>query len=351
MIGLLLVVMLASPAVFSQSAPANTKAEKPLFDPARKTLYTQAELWRGFDAARGRLGWDADVYAQYVRTGKFYPEAAIARARSLHDDGISTALGEYLRQKMAKGLYPVGVMGNASEDLRCSAGYRQTARLGYELAKAGYLVVTGGGPGEMEAANLGAYLSNQKETAIDDAIRIMRARAVKSEAPGHCRYANQITYTQAAFDVLKQFPKGAENLSVPTWFYGSEPPNVFATRVAKYFSNAIREDELLAMDVGGTVFVEGAAGMRQEIFQRAAQDNFASFCYVSPMVFLGTKEFGGANGLYALVYRYAKPAFPSVGSYRDDLRLTDSVADAVAFLKAHPPQRVNDVEGACRNMP
>jgi hypothetical protein len=32
---------------------------------------------------------------------------------------------------------------------------------------------------------------------------------------------------------------------IPTWFYGYEPPDVFASAMAKYFSNALREDVLL----------------------------------------------------------------------------------------------------------
>ena len=32
------------------------------------------------------------------------------------------------------------------------------------------------------------------------------------------------------------------SLGVPTWFYGHEPPNLFATRIAKFFTNALRED-------------------------------------------------------------------------------------------------------------
>jgi len=326
------------------------ESEIPLFNPQRTTLYTQPELWRGFDAVAAKPGWDADVYRQYVRAGKFYPMPGMARARSLHDDGISTALGVSIRALQARGKAVVAVMGNAAEDLRCSATYRQTALLGYQLARSGYLVTTGGGPGEMEAANLGAYLSGEPESAIDAAIAILRAGAVRASDPTVCRYTSYFTYTQAAFDVVKRFPNAAENLGVPTWFYGHEPPNIFATQVAKFFSNAIREDTLLAIATAGVVYTEGAAGMRQEIFQKAAQNHFASFCYVSPMVFLGTKEFGD-SGLYQLVYNFAAPAFPSVGSYRDFLKLTGNVADAVAFLKANPPRRINDAEATCANAP
>nr|WP_238449112.1 hypothetical protein [Micromonospora sp. 4G55] len=42
---------------------------------------------------------------------------------------------------------------------RGSVPYRMAAVLGWELARADRLVVTGGGPGVMEAANLGAFLA------------------------------------------------------------------------------------------------------------------------------------------------------------------------------------------------
>lgn len=47
------------------------------------------------------------------------------------------------------------------------------------------------------------------------------------------------------------------SLSIPTWFYGHEPTNVFATEIAKYFSNALREDTLLHRCGGGVVFLPG----------------------------------------------------------------------------------------------
>jgi predicted Rossmann-fold nucleotide-binding protein len=80
------------------------------------------------------------------------------------------------------------------------------------------------------------------------------------------------------------------SLGVPTWFYGHEPPNPFCTRVAKYFRNAIREDILLHVCRGGLVFLPGAAGTVQEIFQAACENYYAEPEDVAPMILVG-KEF------------------------------------------------------------
>ena len=62
-------------------------------------------------------------------------------------------------------------------------------------------------------------------------------------------------------------PSTSGSLGIPTWFYGHEPPNVFCDGIGKYFSNAIREDGLLARATAGLVVLEGVAGTVQEIFQ------------------------------------------------------------------------------------
>lgn len=48
-----------------------------------------------------------------------------------------------------------------------SAVYQKAYRLAYQLAKKGYTIVTGGGPGVMEAANRGAYNAGGKSLGIN----------------------------------------------------------------------------------------------------------------------------------------------------------------------------------------
>ena len=44
------------------------------------------------------------------------------------------------------------------------------------------------------------------------------------------------------------------SLALPTWHYGHEPFTPFATHVAKYFLNSIREDVLLTLASCGIIF-------------------------------------------------------------------------------------------------
>ena len=62
-------------------------------------------------------------------------------------------------------------------------------------------------------------------------------------------------------------PTPVRSIGIPTWFYGHEPPNVFCDGIAKFFSNALREDGLLARSTEGIVVLPGAAGTAQEVFQ------------------------------------------------------------------------------------
>jgi predicted Rossmann-fold nucleotide-binding protein len=73
---------------------------------------------------------------------------------------------------------------------------------------------------------------------------------------------------------------------VPTWLYGHEPANLFAGGIAKYFSNAIREDMILGLARGGVVFAPGRAGTVQEIFQAATKVFYRTAEFAAPLVLL-----------------------------------------------------------------
>jgi predicted Rossmann-fold nucleotide-binding protein len=91
-------------------------------------------------------------------------------------------------------------------------------------------------------------------------------------------------WAQAAFEVRERWPGGGESVGIPTWFYGHEPPNAFAAHIAKYFANATREDGLLARSTAGVVFLPGAAGTVQEIFDNATPNYYESRGEPTPMV-------------------------------------------------------------------
>ena len=97
---------------------------------------------------------DAQIYAYFKQTKR--SDVIATLMERIHDHAIDDALDYALSQERKE--RAVGIMGGHSCK-RNTARFRQVAHLGYEFAKAGYFVVTGGGPGAMEAGNLGAYMS------------------------------------------------------------------------------------------------------------------------------------------------------------------------------------------------
>jgi predicted Rossmann-fold nucleotide-binding protein len=158
-------------------------------------------------------------------------------------------------------------------------------------------VLTGGGPEAMEAANLGAYLSPWPGS-IDDAVMIM--------TPPLHYWPSVDAWAQSAFRVRARWPTGSagRSLSIPTWFYGHEPTNIFATDIAKYFSNALREDTLLHRCRGGIVYLPGLAGTVQEIFQ-AVTENFyaADTSLVAPLILIDREYWTEAFPAWPLLKR------------------------------------------------
>ncbi len=206
---------------------------------------------------------------------------------------------------------------------RTDAAYRSVAELGRSITRAGWHLATGGGPGAMEAANLGAWLAAYPDDALDEALRLLAAAVDYREPDG---------YLSAGRAVLDRFPAGAPSLAVPTWFYGHEPTNQFATAVAKYFANSIREDGLLAIATRGVVFAPGAAGTVQEVFQDATQNHYDIVGVVSPMVFLDSAFWRTELPAEPLLRRLAGER-----RYADLIGVADTPDEVMGFLRDHPP--------------
>ena len=295
------------------------------YRPLRHELYD----WRELTAATGgQRTYDLDIYEHFAAT-RVRPSLREALYQRLHDFSMDEGLRRLLDfgpDGLTRRRRCVGFMGGHSTG-RDTEDYRRSVLTAKLLTEAGYFVVSGGGPGIMEAANLGAYLAG---TEVGDGAQVETVLEKLAEAP---KYTDP-GYEDKARWVLKRYPEGAESLAIPTWFYGHEPSNLFATYIAKYFSNSIREDTLLAIALHGIVFAPGSAGTTQEIFMDAAQNHYATFDYVSPMVFLGRKRYTEETQLYPTLQQLAAGR-----TYADYLALTDVPAEVVAFIQRHPPMR------------
>ncbi|MFI8105043.1 LOG family protein [Streptomyces sp. NPDC086023] len=244
------------------------------FNPYRGLLYTPGELYEGLPEGYEATS-DALSYAWFRQT-EADGDVLSSLLRSLHDDAVSDALDEHLA-----GARVAGVMGGHAM-ARGGSAYAGAARLGRTLARTGLTVATGGGPGAMEAANLGAYLAPFEDGVLDLALDLL-ARAPSFEP-------SVTDWARAAFAVRERWPAGGDSIGIPTWFYGHEPPNAFAGHIAKYFANATREDGLLARCTAGVVFLPGAAGTLQEIFDNATPNYYASRGEPTPMVLVDRRH-------------------------------------------------------------
>ncbi len=270
--------------------------------PHRSELYTPREL---YDTTHYADSFDAHAYAWSRRK----PDHDAALVQALHDHAIDQALMSWVAGRSI-----AGVMGGHALQ-RGSPAYADAARLGRALA-ARHTVATGGGPGAMEAANLGAFLSGQPSGAVDEALN--QLGAVASFTP------NVGAWVRAAFELVERYSPGVESLGIPTWFYGHEPSNPFATAIAKYVRNATREAVLLEVCTAGIVFLPGAGGTVQEIFQDACENYYADETSVAPMVLVGRRYWTEELPAWPLLRALARDR-----AMETRIHLVDTVEEAV----------------------
>ena len=217
----------------------------------RSGLYSAKSLYEGYrpgDPDSYKDCYDSKVYEHYLKAGKQTGDIKETLARILHDHSMNDGLDDFLRSFDEKSI--VGIMGGHGLS-RCDESYRKVVLVSKKLTEGGSLMVSGGGPGAMEATHLGAWMAGRTEAEVDEALAILSA------APS---YKDRL-WLDTAFQVLEKFPTSKYvSLGVPTWLYGHEPATPFATHIAKYFDNSTREDTILTIAKGGVVYSPGSAG-------------------------------------------------------------------------------------------
>ena len=299
------------------------------FRPFRPRLYTAAELMEGYvrgdHASFLDATLDGKIYGHYSVTRRSAAPVPIleALAQRIHDHAIDDALYDLLYNE-GDPRKVVAIMGGHGMR-RDEDAYLTVACTARALTLEGYYVASGGGPGAMEAANLGAYFAAHQEMDLAWAVQaIAGVNSFREEG-----------YFDCAYEVLDRFPGGSDSLAIPTWFYGHEPANLFASHIAKYFANSIREDGLLAIARHGVIYAPGSAGTIQEIFMDATQNHYVTFGQVSPMVFFGLDYWTRQKPVYPLLQ-----ALAAEHPYAGLITICDHQDQMVSFIKEHPPEDV-----------
>lgn len=293
--------------------------------PYRNKLYTRDELMEGW-THKEDFSVDKRIYDHFVKHGRSKANVLESLAQRIHDHAIDDGLTDLLEGRVDEdGVKKViGIMGGHSV-ARTDSHYAKVVYLARALSREGYFVASGGGPGIMEAANLGAWLVDVDDEGVCNVLEIL-AQSPSYDSDG---------YIEAAKKVIELYPDGGSSVAIPTWFYGHEPSNMFSKHIAKYFSNSIREDGLLEIAHYGVVFAPGSAGTTQEIFMDATQNHYVTYGSVSPMVFLGKQRYQEETMLYPCLEQLAEGR-----AYADFLCISDEVNEVVQFIKEHPPVEI-----------
>ena len=296
----------------------------------RARLYRAEELYSGYDPDHPETFeqcLDTRIYEQFLAEGgEGACSMKVTFHRALHDHSITEALTDVLR-----GHRVVAVMGGHGLE-RSSPRYGEIVRLAKRLAEQSYVLVSGGGPGAMEATHLGVWLSGRPDSVVQEVLDGPFTQRPADGEPGR-EYLDP-DWLARAWRVREQWPKQSKALCVgiPTWLYGHEPPTPFATYIAKYFANSVREDGVLGIAGHGIVFARGSAGTTQEIFQDACQNHYGTMGSRSPMILLDQHYWTHTRPVWPLLRAVSKDEI-----YGELVVLVNSGDEAVHHIQQYEP--------------
>ena len=130
-------------------------------------LYTPYSLYAGYqlgDPESYSDSFDSKVYEHDLDAGKLSVGIRETLARFLHDHAMNDAMNDFLEGYDERSI--VGIMGGHGL-LRTDEMYRKVVLISKKLTEAGCLMVSGGGPGAMEATHLGAWLAGKEDECVD----------------------------------------------------------------------------------------------------------------------------------------------------------------------------------------
>ena len=182
-----------------------------------RTSTPTTSSWRATsDGARATL--DAQIGMWFTNSSTSLHDSVV---RALHDATIDASVARLCHEPPSRRSH-----GWARARRVTPIGSGASPSSAATSTRAGFTVATGGGPGVMEAANLGAWMAPATDGALDDALAIL-ARAPDPRARRRRLRARR------ALDVRHRWPDGGESLGVPTWVYLHEADHAASRRTSR----------------------------------------------------------------------------------------------------------------------